>query len=92
MSKVSSLKKPTLTRDAVLKFAEGAAKPAPAGKAKARAELAPVGMKSGLVPAGDVRLSANIRADLHTRLRIRAVEERTTVGELIEAWIASWPR
>lgn len=46
--------------------------------------------KSGLVPVGDVRLTANIRADLHMKLRIRAVEERTTVGELVERWIESW--
>jgi hypothetical protein len=54
------------------------------------AEASKIGGKSGLVPEGDVRLTANIRADLHQRLRIRAVQERTTVGELIEAWIEGW--
>lgn len=52
------------------------------GDAKARG--------SGHVPDGDVRLTANIRGDLHQRLRIRAIKERTTVGELIERWIEGW--
>jgi hypothetical protein len=43
--------------------------------------------KSGLLPPGDVRLTANIRADLHLKLKIRAAQERTTIGELIEQWI-----
>jgi hypothetical protein len=42
---------------------------------------------SGRVPEGDVRLTVNIRADLHQKVRIRAIQERTTVGELIEHWI-----
>lgn len=39
---------------------------------------------SGQVPAGDVRLTANIRDDLHLRLKIAAARQRTTIGELIE--------
>lgn len=39
---------------------------------------------SGLVPAGDVRLTANIREDLHLLLKITAAKRRTTIGELIE--------
>jgi hypothetical protein len=76
MARVSSLKKPSLT--AVRAFAEGTRKPAPAAN------------KSGQVPAGDVRLTANIRADLHLKLKIRAAHERTTVGDLIEGWIEGW--
>jgi len=45
---------------------------------------------SGHVPKGDVRLTANIRADLHLKLKIRAAQQRTTVGELIERWIEGW--
>jgi len=44
------------------------------------------------VPEGDVRLTANIRGDLHLKLKIRAAQERTTVGELIEQWVESWAR
>ena len=39
---------------------------------------------------GEVRLTANIRADLHMTLRMRTVMECTIVGDLIEAWIESW--
>ena len=46
--------------------------------------------RSGQVPAGDVRLTANIRADLHLALKIRAARERTTIGELVEQWIETW--
>lgn len=46
--------------------------------------------KSGLVPEGDVRLTANIRSDLHLKLKMRAAQELATMGELIEEWIDSW--
>jgi hypothetical protein len=42
------------------------------------------GGRSGLVPEGDVRLTANIRADLHRKLKHAAVDRGTTVGELLE--------
>lgn len=42
---------------------------------------------SGQVPEGDVRLTANIRADLHMRLKIKAARERTTIGDMIEQLI-----
>lgn len=41
-------------------------------------------VSSGLVPEGDVRLTANIREDLHLRLKIAAARRRTTIGEIIE--------
>lgn len=84
MAKVTAFKKPTL--GAVQAFAEGGnkSKSGSAGKAKSGKAA------SGQVPDGDVRLTANIREDLHQKLRIRAVQERTTVGDLIEAWIEGW--
>jgi hypothetical protein len=39
---------------------------------------------SGQVPEGDVRLTANIRDDLHLKLKIAAARRRTTIGELLE--------
>ena len=39
---------------------------------------------SGKVPEGDVRLTANIREELHLKLKIAAARRRTTIGELIE--------
>lgn len=86
---VTQLKKPTLEREAVLGFAEGASR-SPTARVKSSASNAPRGAKSGLIPEGDVRLTANVRADLHMALKMRAVQQRTTVGELIEAWIQSW--
>ena len=42
---------------------------------------------SSAVPEGDVRLTANIRQDLHLKLKIAAARQRTTIGELIEQWV-----
>lgn len=39
---------------------------------------------AGPVPEGDVRLTANIREDLHLKLKIVAATRRTTIGELLE--------
>lgn len=80
MSKITTLKKPELNVEAVRAFAEGNQ-----GKAKATPKAA--GQRSGQVPEGDVRLTANIRADLHLKLKIEAAKQRTTVGELIERLI-----
>ena len=71
MKKTTMLKKPVLDTNGALKFADSE-KPKP---------------MSGLIPNGDVRLTANIRQDLHLRLKIEAAHRRTTVGELIEEMI-----
>jgi hypothetical protein len=42
---------------------------------------------SGLVPDGDVRLTANIRQDLHLKLKIASAHRRTTIGEILEEMI-----
>ena len=92
MTKTRPLKKPTLTTTAALAFAEGATRPQKgksAARVAAKAKNAPVG-RSGQVPDGDVRLTANIREDLHLKLKIRSARERTTVGDLIEQWIETW--
>lgn len=51
------------------------------------AEAAKEKAVSGQVPEGDVRLTANIRGDLHMKLKIKAARERTTIGEMIEQLI-----
>ena len=91
MGTPKTLAKPSLAK--IQAFAEGAT----GGKQGAgnvtpmtAKKTAPRGHTSGLVPAGDVRLTVNIRDDVHQRLKIRAVQERTTVGELIEAWVDGW--
>ncbi len=38
----------------------------------------------------DARQTANIRVNLHLKLKILAAEKRITVGELVEEWIESW--
>ena len=43
--------------------------------------------RSGLVPKGDTRLAANIRKDLHKRLKHAAIDKNMTVGELVESLI-----
>ena len=93
MTKITTFQKPMLKNSTVIAFAEDSMKRASTvakGKVVARVQNAPTGQKSGLVPTGDVRLTVNIRDDLHQRLKIRAVQERTTVGELIEQWIEGW--
>ena len=90
-----ALSKPSLAKPSLAKiqaFAEGATGSKPgAGTVTPMAarKTAPTGQKSGLVPAG-VRLTVNIRDDVHQALKIRAVQERTTVGDLIEAWVDGW--
>lgn len=44
----------------------------------------------GHAPAGDVRLTINIKQELHRKLKIKAIEENTTVGRMVEAWIQTW--
>lgn len=55
------------------------------GKGKEAVKARPT---SGQVPDGDVRLTANIREDLHLKLKIAAAHRRTTIGELIEMLVA----
>lgn len=43
---------------------------------------------SGMVPDGDVRLTANVRRELHLKLKMASAMTRTTMGELIEQLIA----
>jgi hypothetical protein len=71
------LKKPVLSSGAVLDFAEGKA-------AKLAAKAATGAATSRFPPSGDVRLTVNMRDDLHQWLKIEAVKRRTTVGEILE--------
>lgn len=48
------------------------------------------GLVSGQVPEGDVRLTANIRDDLHLKLKIAAARRRTTIGELLEELVEKY--
>jgi len=93
MKTKTTLTKPTLSTKDVLAFAERPSE-APQGDKTAQVSKGKGGAKkitpdspenlSGKVPAGDVRLSANIDQDIHLKLKIAAARERTTIGELIE--------
>lgn len=66
---------------------------APRKQIKAKSNGAMVRIKeslSGQVPEGDVRLTANIRDDLHLKLKITAARRRTTIGELIEELVEKY--
>ncbi len=39
---------------------------------------------SGQVPEGDTRLVANIRKDIHKKLKHAAVDQETTIGDILE--------
>jgi len=68
----ASIRKPTVTKPGAAKTLQFAEK----GKSK-----------SGLIPDGDVRLTANIKEDLHTRLKIEAAKRRMYIGDLVEELI-----
>lgn len=89
-SKKVSILKPNLAAQA-LKFASGDVANNTKGVDKGNNEkMAQNGFKqvSGLVPRGDVRLTANIKKDLHLKLKIYAAEQRTTIGEVLEQLLA----
>lgn len=51
------------------------------------AETTPAKPLSGQVPTGDIRLNANVRKDLHLRIKIEAAKQGRTIGEIIEELI-----
>ena len=88
----TSIMKPKVTAEDALRFAIGS-DPSKSdriiGKPKKTAYKATqeAESKSGLVPEGDVRLTANMRGDLHMKLKMKAVQDRTTIGDLLEALV-----
>jgi hypothetical protein len=81
--KQPTLKKPVLSTAAVLGFAEGK-RSASKGRAVSISEASSA---SRFPPTGDIRLTVNIRGDLHMRLKMEAVKHRTTVGEILEGLV-----
>ncbi|MBU5614567.1 hypothetical protein [Geomonas azotofigens] len=67
-----------------------AAVPAPRATKRGPAPKATTKAVSGLVPEGDVRLTANIRQDLHLKLKIASAYRRITIGEIIEELIEKY--
>lgn len=89
--KRATLQKPVLDTAQALRFATGQAQDssARAGRTK-RGKAAQKGSEalSGQVPSGDVRLVANMREELHLKLKIAAANRRTTIGEILEELVA----
>lgn len=85
--KQPTLKKPVLTSEAVLGFAEGRAAPASRARSTKAAAAVADASTSRFPPTGDIRLTVNIREDLHMRLKMEAVKRRTTVGEILEGLV-----
>jgi hypothetical protein len=46
--------------------------------------------RSGLVPAGDIRLTANVKEEIHLKLKLVSVHRRTTIGELVEELVEKY--
>ena len=80
-TKPQALKKPTLaaTANKALSFAEGAAKP-PVSKTASRVFYAPEGHR---------RLTINLPEATHKKLRLMAVEQDSTVTEIILRLLAT---
>jgi hypothetical protein len=68
-----ALKKPTLNTAAALDFAEQ----------KPTSEK----QTSNQVPAGDVRMTANVSKAHHRKIKMAAANQETTIGELLEQLI-----
>jgi hypothetical protein len=62
-------------------------KPVPDKPEKARKFAEKKTTTSGQVPEGDVRLTANIREDIHIKLKVAAAQRRQTIGEVLEELI-----
>jgi hypothetical protein len=43
-----------------------------------------------VTPEGDMRLNANIRKDLHLKLKMEAAQRGTTIGEIIESLVEQY--
>ena len=86
--KRATLQKPVLDTAQALRFATGQAQDK-GGRTK-RGKAAQKGSEalSGQVPSGDVRLVANMREELHLKLKIAAANRRTTIGEILEELVA----
>lgn len=83
--KAAQISKPNLA--GALAFATESTEAVPVVESQRRVSKEAAKAVSGLVPIGDVRLTANIKANLHLKLKIAAANRRTTIGELLEELI-----
>ncbi|MBJ6751563.1 hypothetical protein [Geomonas anaerohicana] len=82
--------RPTQSRQAVTVSPAPKADAPARGSKRGRLPKGAVKAVSGLVPEGDVRLTANIRQDLHLKLKIASAYRRITIGEIIEELVEKY--
>jgi predicted HicB family RNase H-like nuclease len=89
--KQAQIRKPILNTSEALKFATEETKSENEYTAKAKDKIiAPTGLNPSentrifFAPAGDKRLTINIKKELHKKLKMAAIENETSVGEIIE--------
>lgn len=97
--KQAQVRKPAIATGAAMDFITGAqieksaGQGADKGKAKKTAHKAAIKANPERVffaPEGDRRLTINLREDLHKKLKVAAVEQESTAGEIIEQLIAKY--
>ncbi len=87
--KAAQVSKPSLHLDTAgaMAFATESPGAVETGESQRRVSKEASKALSGLVPVGDVRLTANIKETLHMKLKMESVKRRTTIGELLEGLI-----
>jgi len=85
--KAAQVSKPHLDTSGALAFATESTNAGQVMGSPTQSRKQPSKVVSGLVPDGDVRLTANIKEALHLKLKIEAAKRRTTIGELLEELI-----
>ena len=85
--KAAQISKPHLDTSGALAFATESTDAAQVAASQRQVSKEAAKAVSGLVPVGDVRLTANIKETLHLKLKIAAATRRTTIGELLEELI-----
>jgi hypothetical protein len=94
--KPASISKPTLVMaNEALSFASGASTGTRQGVGKDKGDktaqtpskASQEGLRIFFAPEGDKRLTINIREDLHKKLKIAAIEQGITAGEILESLI-----
>ena len=87
MSKTTTLAKPTLggktTSAAALAFAEAGTAPEKTGAKQAAAER-----RAFFAPEGYRRLTINVTHEMHKKLRLMAVEQDTTITDILTKLVA----
>ena len=85
--KAAQISKPHLDALGALAFATESTDAAQVASSQRQVSKEAAKAVSGLVPVGDVRLTANIKENLHMKLKMESVKRRTTIGELLEELI-----